>query len=561
MSVRRAALPHNASEAQSRRMAALERRVGVVERNPFIRRTSDIAIHGANLLDGDLIANVGESSISTGPPGHSVSVNGEGVEGTGIIHNVNVPDGPAFINNNVNGQSAALNHQVYSSGEGASISHEASAEGAQGDAVIQHTALASAETGQASIEHESQAPTSHVLMNAESLDGNLAASVKASQTPSDGDSDMLSEPASYSTDFPQAIPSRLTLQTDDGPEDFASAESGNGLILDGSDYSFYDADYVGEDVSSFTMALDLEINHLYTSGLSVALYLYASAPGEGDVGIINVGGEYFEGLTYGAGFDSSSMTFGQSISGPGTPDDIGEDFPSASTIDSEGMSLHLEMTLNADGTGTSAYSINGGTLNTYSFSGATYYYGGLSTLIPGFNGNAVPMDEGGDDQDSTSDTSVVLKNWSWSATYGSDTSGPMVVLTALGPAATTKLTVDTGQVTIDGDLVVTGSVTSTGSGGDSLSEPDALRAPAVAPKMGTESFEGNGTSQVRFDIEAPIANSSPTHFVASPRGAWTGEVHAGGRIDDGEHLSLQATSSEGSFTNGQRYHFSYVASV
>jgi hypothetical protein len=79
--------------------------------------------------------------------------------------------------------------------------------------------------------------------------------------------------------------------------------------------------------------------------------------------------------------------------------------------------------------------------------------------------------------------------------------------------------------------------------------------------MGTESFEGNGTSQVRFDIEAPIANSSPTHFVASPRGAWTGEVHAGGRIDDGEHLSLQATSSEGSFTNGQRYHFSYVASV
>lgn len=76
MAIRRAALPHNKDEALARQLSALSRRVAVLEGNPFIRQASDVQIHGAGVNGGDLQANVGQSSIVAGQPGHSVAVNG-----------------------------------------------------------------------------------------------------------------------------------------------------------------------------------------------------------------------------------------------------------------------------------------------------------------------------------------------------------------------------------------------------------------------------------------------------------------------------------------------------
>lgn len=76
MAIRRAALPHNKDEGVARQLAAMSRRISVLEGNPFIRESSDASIHGAAINGGNLQANVSASSIVAGQPGHSVTVNG-----------------------------------------------------------------------------------------------------------------------------------------------------------------------------------------------------------------------------------------------------------------------------------------------------------------------------------------------------------------------------------------------------------------------------------------------------------------------------------------------------
>ena len=113
-----------------------------------------------------------------------------------------------------------------------------------------------------------------------------------------------------------------------------------------------------------------------------------------------------------------------------------------------------------------------------------------------------------------------------------------------------------GTINITGDVTVSGTLTS--GGGDSLAAPESLtESKSAAPKMGRASFEGNGMSRVLFDIPHPTGVAD-TDFVASPRGAWTGEVHADGMVDDGTRLSLQATTT-GRFENGRTYNLSFWA--
>ena len=128
MTIRKGYLPHNASEASSRRMASLERRVRIIEGNPFVRSTSDLDVNSltANLANvqtyiNQFVGNVGlwdvtvdpnyadtpltdtkggtDDSGQSGPGSASMIVNGNGYEhGTSTIIYTAAGDSDATIN-------------------------------------------------------------------------------------------------------------------------------------------------------------------------------------------------------------------------------------------------------------------------------------------------------------------------------------------------------------------------------------------------------------------------------------------------------------------------------
>lgn len=78
MAIQKASVPPNSRALTSRQVAGLNRRMRTAEGNPYIRSTSDVEIHGANIGAGDdgaaaFNANVNSSSITAGLPGHTVN--------------------------------------------------------------------------------------------------------------------------------------------------------------------------------------------------------------------------------------------------------------------------------------------------------------------------------------------------------------------------------------------------------------------------------------------------------------------------------------------------------
>ena len=459
MSLRKATLPHTRNESVARSIAALHRRLTIVEGNPFIRSTSDLLIHGANLQGGDgaFNADVESSSIAAGAGGHSVAVDAD---------------------------AATISHAATSAKTSPS-----------GLASIQHTATVPASGGPAKVnlDADGHGPT---YLHLSSVDAG-ASDVLASWT------DNFTE-NNFGVEYVQETPYPLT------PDNYFIFGS-DGLTVG------------GVDTAGSVLLIGLDLNGTIPSNATRLTM---------EIDFTVDSGPFDWTVTLGM----SQLTSASEYQYP-LPTSAVTSPPH--TLGSHTMYLELTTT----GKSQSA----DGTVVTSTDDNLTNYVGWWPTFAV----------------EAEAECSVTITRFTWTIEDSESSGAVLHAETADGSSAVTvKLDPTSGQAQITGDLVVSGTVTSSG-GGDGLEAPrESVSEPVSGqstPRMGRGSFAGNGRSRAQFSIPHPTGVIDP-HFVTSPRGTWTGEVHADNLVDDGKELSLTAEAAPGRiFVPGQTYQFDYMA--